>query len=468
MSLSPALDSRPEKTSWTTRASDLVRQYRRAGFDVAILMVPDAISILTLTFTSILLARGLGPSRLGAYALVQSVMAVATSLSNLGIGVAAVRYAAMAYSRGDVETHLAVLRWAFRLRMSLVFGVTAILFALAPFLANRVWHVDNLIFPLRLGLLGAFFTALEVIPTVYFQSMRRFGKNTFITVGQSIVTVSGFVYIQLTHRWSVESVLAASLLTAGVGMVLFVGLVPRRAFFPRQWWISDELWTSAFWKGPSIRDSHVAEGIGINSFAFYNFLATIVSLVALRMDVWLMGRYLRTDELGVYSAATRFMVPLQVLTSAITNAITPRAAGCRSLKDTVGLLRSLVVVGSAILALSAGYILIVPSLAPLLFGQAYAASAALGRYLALGQAIALLMAPIGVVGYNLGLVKQYWITNAAQLLVVTIVLLVGLPRLGATAAALAFVVNAATGSLINGYLIYRRATGAGSAAATET
>ena len=69
----------------------------RSGIrDVVLSMIPRTAQVVTRLFPSILVAHGLGPSRLGQFTLVTSASGVATSLSELGIGQTAIRFASLA------------------------------------------------------------------------------------------------------------------------------------------------------------------------------------------------------------------------------------------------------------------------------------------------------------------------------------------------------------------------------------
>lgn len=112
---------------------------------------------------------------------------------------------------------------------------------------------------------------------------------------------------------------------------------------------------------------------------------------------------------------------------------------------------------SFIVALCAAvYALVAPLLAPVLFSQAYAESVTLGQILSLRYALAILICPIGVIGYSFGMVRVYWWINMVQLAAVLTINVVFLPRIGPMASALALIVNEIIGVAIAGTLIMKR------------
>src|ERR1039458_1699311 len=116
----------------------------RAVADVSVLLVQQVASTGISAITSVLTARGLGPSGLGLVALAQNVTGLSGSLSNLGVNQTALRYASREMAAGNQAAAFSVLRWAFRQRMALVLAITAVAYAFAPMLANNLWHKPEL------------------------------------------------------------------------------------------------------------------------------------------------------------------------------------------------------------------------------------------------------------------------------------------------------------------------------------
>src|SRR6266702_2820806 len=112
--------------SFYASLENIVTSSRKGIEDVIISMVPQSFSVLAGFLISVLIARGLGPEGMGNYALVLSVSGLAAALSDLGIGQTAIRFASRAASRNESENQLAILRWAFRLRILLVILITFI------------------------------------------------------------------------------------------------------------------------------------------------------------------------------------------------------------------------------------------------------------------------------------------------------------------------------------------------------
>src|SRR5450432_2351476 len=107
-------------------------------------MIPQGVRVVAGLVTYVSLARGLGPYGLGQYALCLSVAEVTGQLSELGLGQTGTRYASRAHARGDREGQMAVLRWAFRMRMAVVLMVSVGVYFLVPNLTRYLWHDEHL------------------------------------------------------------------------------------------------------------------------------------------------------------------------------------------------------------------------------------------------------------------------------------------------------------------------------------
>jgi len=415
--------------------------------------VPQAVKAVTGLLAAILIARGLGPGRFGEYALVLSVAGLTASLSDLGIGQTAVRYASNAAAHGDAAGHLAVLRWAFRKRMQLVLAISGVAFVAAPVVAERIWHVDRLTPVLRLSLLVGVFEAIAAVPALYFQSCRRFGTHSLVAVGQHLTAFAGILALWVTGRWSVGNVVAVTVVSAALGAMTFLFTVPRGALVAS----GSPAGRATFdWSGEAGPERTRRDDRSRDAFARYMLLSSLVVLLTLRADVWLMGALLDAAQVGAYAVATRFTVPLTILLGAFSTALWPRIAVATSHDATVALLRRTFKFSCIVAAACVPYAIAAPLVAPDLLGEAYRDSALLGQLLCIRGTLSILICPIGIISYNLGMVGKYWLVNMLQLAVVVSLNLWLLPVVGSAGAAVALIANDAVGFVVLGGLILRR------------
>lgn len=427
--------------------------------DMAAVSLPQFVKALTGFVTSVWLTRGLGPAGLGQYALVLSVSDSVVGLSDLGIGQTAIRYSSLAWSRGELSRQAAVLRWAFRTRLTLVAFMVTVLYLAAPFLSSVVWHLQGLTSLIRIALLISVFGTLASVPIVYYQSLRRFEMNAIVQICQNLTSFLGIALLALLGLWSVPLVVAVTAIAAGVGAVIFLYLVPREIWWPRiTTRVRPAIRWEAIWRIPRLEGGMQGnlDPTSADRFAVYLFLSTLIVLITLRLDIWLMGVYLDDRQIGLYNAATRLSLPLTVILGALTTALWPRVSTVTTVAGVRTLLRRTMKASVVIAAGGLVYALTVPFLVPVFFGPAYRDSMVLTQLVSIGYCVGLLANPVTVVGYSLGLARFYWITNLIQFAVVTVLLVLLLPRFGALAAAFTFIANAATGALINGFVLWMK------------
>jgi len=432
---------------------------RKGIEDVFVSMVPQAATLIVGLLTSVLIARGLGPEGMGKYALILSVSGLALGLSDIGIGQTAIRFASKAISLGEKENQFAVLRWAFRLRMLLVFIITAIVFVLAPIIAGRIWHDESLTFLVRINLLAAIFGAIASMPMIYFLSLKRFRMNALVSVMQTLILFIGILIIASQSNWSIEWVIIVNLIAVGLGAIVFFLLVPRSVFFsaggfPKKFKFN----IRKIWEAP-IQNTTVSQSLdssSVNSFAAYMVLSTVFVMLTLNADVWLMGVFLDKNQIGLYSVGARFTLPLVMVLNGLNTALWPRASALKSTEETKDMLKKVFKICLIVSLFGVIYALTVPLLAPWLFGSAYEGSILVGQLLSMRYVIAILICPIGVIGYSFGLVRIYWLINILQLIVVVGINVLLLPQIGMIGSALALIANDMVGFIIIGAMIWRR------------
>lgn len=437
---------------------EMVIGSRRGIEDVIVSMIPQLVLIMSGLITSILIARGLGPAGVGAYALIISVPTLVMSLSDSGIGQTAIRYASKLANHEDSTEMHAILRWAFNLRMVIVLIISLIFYMLSPYISADIWHDPALTELIRISLLIAIFGVISHIPSIYFQSLKRFKTNTIISTIQTLVFLAGILIIAWFKLWTLEWVLAISILSNFINALLFSISVPRDIFFEGFHVNGKSLINRMknFWKAPEVDINQDLEETSIHSFTFYMFISTIVVMIITQFDIWLIGYFLNPTQVGIYNVAKNFTIPLTVILAAINTALWPRASALHSRNDTIHLLKVTFKFSIVVAAAGLIYSIFVPYLTPLVFGSAYASGISLGQVLCIRYCLAILICPLGVIGYSFGMVRIYWIINIIQLIVVLIINVTFLPQIGPMASALALIAIEIINLVIVGTIIWRK------------
>lgn len=428
----------------------LVKDNRLGIRDVFISGIPQVFTLGTGLLISIILAKKLGPSILGQYALVMSVAGIVASLSDMGIGQTAIRYAARALAGPNPETHFQVLRWAFRLRMTLVLLVVGVAYFLAPTIATRAWHQPSLGPLIQLSLLIGIFSAIAAIPAIYFQSLKRFTMNSIVQVAQALIKIVGILFLAWWNTWSLEHVIAVTIVSTVVGASIMLFLVPSAALFSgfqRRKVLTFIERIKGVWRNP-IKEELETEASSRaekpNSFAFYMFLSSLMVMITTQMDVWLMGYYLNTEMVGKFHVAMRVMLPLTFFINALSTALWPRAAIVKTTAAITGLVKRTLRLTLLALVPLLLYSVFMPMLIPHIFGSQYDDIVLLTQLACLRFCTSILISPISLIGYNLGLVRRYSVMNVVNLVVLVGIEVFFLNRIGFYAPVLAKTVTTFT------------------------
>ena len=412
--------------------------------DMSVSFAPQIASAVFGFAMSIFLARGLGAESLGKYALITSFAALITGFSDLGINQTAIRFASRAVSKNDDELQYAVLRWALRIRFSLVLMLFAISYFVAEVVATDFWGSSELAVLIRINLLIVLFNVFSSIPIIYFQSKRLFGKNAFVAVGQSVINFSGITFIAITGMWSIYNVIIVTVISNLIGMLVFLVIVPRHAIFRMQDFKNG---FKEIFRAPKEHYLHetTVDKSSAESFAFFMVITSIIVILTMQADVWLMGRYLTKDQIGIYNVATKLALPLMMFLNAFNTVLWPRASAATSREETMLLLKKTVKVSSIVFLFVLIYSFFAPMLITYIYGLAYDSSTMLSRILCFRYSISILVCPIGIIGYNLGFIRIYWKVNLIQLIFVVLINVFLLPVIGVYASALALIINELTG-----------------------
>lgn len=433
---------------------DMIKGSRKGIEDVIVSIIPQFITIFIGFIISILIARGIGPGGLGEYALIISITGFVTVISDLGINQTAIRFASLAASTDNKQSQYAVLRWAFRLRMALVIIVVLLIFIIAPYLSEKIWNMSELTPLLRLSLLISVFTVVSSVPIVYFQSIKHFKMNSIVSIGQTAITLVCILFIALLDKWSLDLIIITSIIASIIGAITFIILVPKEAFISLEESRTPFIVKlKNFFNEPDVIGLNSLEDMRPNKFLVYMILSTIIVAIILRLDVWFIGYFLDKQQIGIYSVATYFTIPLTVVLNAINTVIWPRASSLKSNDDIKVFLKTTFSLSLIVAAFGIIYSLFAPLFMPLIFGPSYSEGVLTGQALCLGCCVAIIMCPIGVIGYSYGMIRHYWWINIIQLLLAVIVNIILLPRIGIIASALAIICYNIAGFIIFSMMI---------------
>ena len=417
-------------------------------FDLLWTTTPQVMGFVAGFISSILLARGLGVSSLGYFALLSGFYGLVSGISDLGVGQVAIRFSSLYKSEGRVELQYKVLRWAFRARLSLALLFSVIAALMIPVLFDHVWSAPDLKKLALISLLIGLFQAFSTIPNVYFQSEQKFKVNALITSGQSVINLCGVAFLAIFSYWSLQNVILISVCSTFVGACIFLFIIPNKTLW--NGWEEYSNFKDCLLppEGPVVEEGKQKS----SQFALHLLIASIVVTLTTRADIMLMGAFLGPDQMGLYNVATRFTLPLMFGLGALNTALWPKASAITDKADLKLMFGKLWRLTGLVCIVGLLYSIFAPIAAPYIFGDEYVPAVLMAQFLCIRYCFAIMTCPIGIVGYSLGLSNFYWKVNIVQFVVVLIVNIVLLPRIGVMASVIGLMLN----ELISGGLIFAR------------
>ena len=412
---------------------------RKGIEDVLVSMIPHIVMFVTGFLTSVFIARGLGPKGMGSYALILSVSGLASALSDLGIGQTAIRFASQAVAQNNLSLQFSILRWAFRVRMVMVFLVSIAILTISSLITVKFWKAPELTFLLRVSLLIGVVSAVSAIPTIYFQSLKRFKMNSAVLVFQTLISFLGIVLLATYKIWTLEMVLGVNIISVSVSAIVFIILVPKDSFYANvDFFKAKGSLLEKLFKPPPYHQEIKSslDSTNVSTFTFYMMISSFLVTLSMRADIWLMGYYLDKSQIGLYSVATRYTLPLVVILGALNTTLWPRVSALTSLARTKEIIKKTFQISILIAGFSVIYSILIPLTMPYVFGSKYNDGVLIGQLLCLRYSISILICPLGVVAYSLGFVKIFWWINLIQLLIIVVGNTILLKSMGILAAGL--------------------------------
>ena len=269
-------------------------------------------------FFYVLAARYLGPSKFGIFSISVAAIALIASITNFGVDTGIVRFVG-SYISTDRQKALRFLKSGFYIKTLSSIFVIILGWYIVPFVATYFFQKSELIFPLRLSLIGVASALLFSYVTSAVQAFQKFwvwsGLNIFSNLLRLLATIGLFTLGIL----SVESALSVYIIFPFLGFLLGLFFLPNFFKVQGEKRIFSEFmqfngWVAAF---------------------------TIIAAISSRMDTFLSARFLTLSDVGIYSVAVSLTSFIPQVVFAIGTVVAPKLASFTSKGDALKYLKKL-------------------------------------------------------------------------------------------------------------------------------
>lgn len=326
--------------------------------------------VLGIVFYAIV-ARLLGPSDFGVFAIATATLAMLASIANVGTDTGIVKFVAK-YIRTDNPKALRFLKLGLEMKIAVGLILAVVGWFAAAFLVNQVFHKPELLSPIRIAVVGASLMLLFSFATSALQSIQRFFIWGTLNVSLNASRIIAVLILSASSALNVISGIVVFALMPLVGFFIALGFLPNFFKVRNETSISREFFNYNKWVAVFV----------------------VIAAIAARLDTYISAKFLSLSEVGIYAVATGLTSIVPQLVSAIATVVAPKLSQINSSKEAKKYLSQvqLLVLGLAIPGLIAGGIggaIFIP----IAYGQQYLQSIIPFLILLAAQAIFLISIP---------------------------------------------------------------------------
>lgn len=354
------------------------------------------------------IARLLGPTAFGLYALGWNLLRIASNMTLLGLNNGLIHFATPFQQRKAAAAFKGVWLRTFWFSVTAGIIVGTCLFLLAPFLAVSLFKEPELTavlrwfamtLPLLVGMRMAV-SATQISQRMQFSVMAEEFAQTLI----NLLLFLGLYFV----GWKLLGALIATAVSFGVAFVLALYYVYQ--LFPAMWQASAET---------------VVSTSTLLTFSIPTSLAGLSGILMSRMDRLLIGYFLPAADVGIYQAASQFSIIFAIILNSLSAIFVPMIADLHHRQETRQLEKLYRITTKWGLYASIPLFLVI-CFAPadfmrLAFGELYANGGTVLLVLTVGQMI---NTSTGAVGFLLIMTgnQNKWLWLSGSMMVVNLVL----------------------------------------------
>ncbi len=397
--------------------------------------------------SSVLIARALGPSQFGVFAVLAAAAGIVGVIADLGLSTTAVKQVASAWP-DDGET--ADRRWQAYvvLRVATCSLIVLVPILLAQPIATRVLHLEapDSAGLLRLAMLGVLATALSGAMNVALQGTRRFGRLSQVLLFNSALTAMLAVLLAQAGMLT----LVTALLVLGIVTSLATFLLAFK-LLPQGWRIERTTFD---------RDLLRSEGNELMRFGRWLWIGSIFAVLTAQLDVLLLNRMVPAAVVGSYALALSLASKADIVNQSLHAVLLPAASALEGTGGMRGYVRN-GLARSAMISLA--LLLLIPLAGPLittLYGVEYFAAVPLFRVLLLVVIFDVMTTPLLLLAFPMNRPRLLAAADALRAVTLAVIAVALIPSLGAWGAVVAKAAAKVAGAALIIVILWRSRRGA--------
>lgn len=246
---------------------------------------------------TVILARFLLPELFGIYSLVLSIITIAGTFTDLGMGKTLVRYVSDALGRGEKTEATAYIRYLLRFRFTLITVVILIIILFGKFISNTIFQKPEIYFPL---LFATFYLLMKFLFGFFKSLFTSLRDLKSVTKLQIVLQSSRILFVLLAIFLLSDSFLVSGIFVAiGIGFFItfLIGflIIDKKLLFNKN---SSK---------KKIDQKRILSYLGFVSIVSISltFFGSI--------DILMLGRFVSSENVGYYRAALSLVTSIAAL-----------------------------------------------------------------------------------------------------------------------------------------------------------
>ena len=257
----------------------------------------------------ILIVRNLGVHDYGIYAILAAVIGIGGAIVDGGLSETAVKHlATTTHSQPSLAPRQSQIFWWLRLLLATTAIILGIL--LTPTLTTLLGIPDQqTLFIIALISIGT--TVFNSTLNSFLQASNQFWHLSLVLITNSGLTLLIVLILVLTHNFTLTTAVWVGVIVSLAGFAL------ARAFLPPAW--------RTFWHFPgwaALRQT----GAGYLRYGRWLWLASLTTLLATQLDLFLVNHWLSATAVGLYGLALNLASKADIVNHSLRTVLLPAAA----------------------------------------------------------------------------------------------------------------------------------------------
>lgn len=362
--------------------------------------------------SNIIVARALGPEKLGIFMLVITFSTILTVFMGFGLDQTAVKYIADSRKGNGWSIRSAI---GASLRLRLVFIIAGGVAALCLFrqIVSRFYHIPDMEIPFMLGILVAGVNSLFLLYQSFLRGLEKFLKMVISNTVGRVLRLAFIVLIYLVSNLTVENVLWANIIAALIIIAIDVYVI-RHSGIPNA--------------GRNVERKRITSDMAKYSSWIYG--SAILYSLSDSINTLMIGNMMPIASVGFYSVGGNLIRPFEYFPETINQVVLPKVSGIRNYKHFTDISKKIMIAG---LCMSLSLIPIVVFAGPLirvLYGTRYEGASVILQFLAAYMALCIVFNPLMQLGHRLNMPYIFALANLVSLMLGILLNLFLIPRYG--------------------------------------